>query len=286
MEGSRVSAAFEGLGRLPAPFNPGTSSFVDYLRTNHPGALPYQRELPAGTDTTHVTPEATTILAMTFPGGVVLAGDRRATAGNVIANRDVDKLYRTDEFSAIAFAGAAAFGAELAKLYRVQLEHYEKMEGHPLSLEGKANQLSAMIRGNLGMAMQGFAVVPLLVGYDEGREAGRIFSYDVAGDRHEEYRFHCVGSGSVYAGGSLKKMYRPDLSEGEAVLAAIQALYDAADEDTATGGPDIARKIFPLINVIDEDGHRRLPAEEVAEVARRVVAERAEQPEGPTLPLT
>jgi proteasome beta subunit len=280
-----VSAAHEGLGALPAPFSPETSSFIDYLRVHRPEALPFQRELPSGADTAHVTPEATTVLAMIFDGGVLLAGDRRATAGNIIANRDVDKLFRTDEFSAIAFAGAAAFGAELAKLYRVQLEHYEKMEGHALSLEGKANQLSSMLRGNLGMALQGFAVVPLLVGFDEAREQGRAFSFDVAGDRHEEYRFHSVGSGSVFAEGSLKKMYRSDMAEDEAVLAAVQALYDAAEEDAATGGPDLGRRIFPLIDVIDADGHRRLSEERVETVARRVVEQRTERPDGPTVDL-
>lgn len=280
-----MSASFEDLGPLPTPFRRATSSFVDYLRSHHPDTLPFQGQVPGGVDPTQVTPRATTVLAMVYGDGVLLAGDRRATAGNLIANRDVDKLYRTDEFSAIAFAGSAAFGAELAKLYRVQLEHYEKMEGHALSLEGKANQLSAMIRGNLGMAMQGFPVVPLLVGYDENRGVGRIYSFDIGGDRHEEDRYHCVGSGSMFASGALKKMYRTGMTRSETLLAAVQALYDAADEDTATGGPDLGRKIFPIVEVITEDGHRRLSEEEVAEVARQVVAERTEQPDGPTVDL-
>ncbi|QVQ52517.1 proteasome subunit beta [Spiractinospora alimapuensis] len=280
-----MSASFEDLGPLPRPFNRATSSIVDYLRSHHPDTLPFQGQVPGGVDPTDVTPRATTVLAMVYADGVLLAGDRRATAGNVIASRKVDKLYRTDEFSAIAFAGSAAFGAELAKLYRVQLEHYEKMEGHALSLEGKANQLSAMIRGNLGMAMQGFPVVPLLVGFDENRGIGRIYSFDIGGDRNEEDRYYCVGSGSLFASGALKKMYRPSMPQQETVLAAVQALYDAADEDTATGGPDLGRRIFPLIEIITEEGHQRLSEEDVAAVARQVVAERSQEPDGPTLDL-
>src|SRR5699024_439113 len=184
---------------------------------------------------------------------------------NVIANRDMDKLYRTDEFSAVAIAGSAGIGIELARLYQVELEHYEKMEGRALSLEGKANKLAQMIRGNLGMALQGFVVVPLLVGYDENSEQGRVFSYDAVGGRYEEHRYHSIGSGSVYARGSIKKLYKDDLSETNAVEVALESLYDAADDDTATGGPDLHRKIYPLVDVITEDGHRRMDTDERSE---------------------
>nr|WP_156004674.1 proteasome subunit beta [Streptomonospora sp. PA3] len=265
--------------------NPGTSSFAELLGTVAPDLLPANRELPQGVTASHLTPEATTIVALTFPGGVVLAGDRRATSGNVIANRDMDKLYRTDEFSAVAIAGAAGIGIELAKLFQVELEHYEKMEGRSLSLEGKANRLATMIRGNLPMALQGFVVVPLLVGYDEDRRQGRIFSYDPVGGRYEEHDFHSVGSGSVYARGALKKLFGADLSEEDAATVAIQALYDAADDDSATGGPDLHRRIFPLVDVITGDGHRRLPEEDVARLATAVVEERADRPDGPRAPL-
>ncbi|GLU48843.1 proteasome subunit beta [Nocardiopsis ansamitocini] len=282
-----MSEAFKGGGRLPAAFmNPGTSSFVEFLAEVNPERLPGRADLPTGRPTEHLTPEATTIVALTFPGGVVLAGDRRATSGNVIANRDMDKLFRTDEFSAMAIAGAAGIGIELAKLFQVELEHYEKKEGRPLSLEGKANRLAAMIRSNLGMAMQGFVVVPLLVGYDEGREQGRIFSYDPVGGRYEEHRYHSIGSGSVYAKSALKKLYRDDLGESDAALAALQSLYDAADDDSATGGPDVYRKIFPLVDVITDEGHRRLPADEVAELAATVVEGRTQHPDGPTAPVS
>nr|WP_218902241.1 proteasome subunit beta [Streptomonospora nanhaiensis] len=265
--------------------NPGTSSFSEFLGMVAPDLLPGNRQLPQGVSSTHLTPEATTIVALTFPGGVVLAGDRRATSGNVIANRDMDKLYRTDEFSAIAIAGAAGIGIELAKLFQVELEHYEKMEGRSLSLEGKANRLATMIRGNLPMALQGFVVVPLLVGYDEARREGRIFSYDPVGGRYEEHNYHSIGSGSVYARGALKKLFADDLSEEDAATVAIQALYDAADDDSATGGPDLHRRIFPLVDVITADGHRRLPAEDVARLATQVVEDRADRPDGPRAPV-
>ncbi|WP_173434231.1 proteasome subunit beta [Allosalinactinospora lopnorensis] len=281
-----MSETFEGGGRLPAAFmTPGTSSFTDFLREVNPDLLPGRSDLPQGGSSAHLTPEATTIVSLTFPGGVALAGDRRATSGNVIAHRDMDKLFRADEFSALAIAGAAGIGIELAKLFQVELEHYEKMEGHSLSLEGKANKLATMIRGNLPMALQGFVVVPLLVGYDEAHRKGRIFSYDPVGGRYEEHRFHSIGSGSVYAGGALKKLFTEDLSQDDAVTAAVQSLYDAADDDAATGGPDVHRKIYPLVDVITEDGHRRLPNEEIARVAEAVVAARSERPDGPTAPL-
>lgn len=277
---------FEG-GRLPGAYmSAGTSSFTEFLSAVSPELLP-GHNLPTSTGgTEHLTPDATTIVALTFPGGVVLAGDRRATQGNVIANRDMDKLYRTDEFSAVAIAGSAGIGIELARLYQVELEHYEKMEGRALSLEGKANKLAQMIRGNLGMALQGFVVVPLLVGYDENSEQGRVFSYDAVGGRYEEHRYHSIGSGSVYARGSIKKLYKDDLSETNAVEVALESLYDAADDDTATGGPDLHRKIYPLVDVITEDGHRRMDTDEVAELATRVVERRAVDPDGPTASLS
>ena len=276
-----------GSGRLPAAFmSPGPTSFVDFLRQVSPDRLPNFANLPSDSSPAHLTPEATTIVAVVFSGGVVLAGDRRATSGNVIANRDMDKLFRTDEFSAVGIAGSAGIGIELAKLFQVELEHYEKREGRPLSLEGKANRLATMIRSNLGLAMQGFVVVPLLVGYDTSRGEGRIFSYDPVGGCYEEHRYHAIGSGSVYAKGALKKLYRDDLAETDAALVALQALYDAADDDSATGGPDLHRKIYPLVDVITEAGHRRMSHEEVESLAQTVVAARAEHPDGPTAPVS
>ncbi len=230
-------------------------------------------------------PHGTTIVAAVFPGGVVLAGDRRATMGNLIAQRDIEKVFPADEFSAVGIAGTAGLAVEMVKLLQLELEHYEKIEGVTLSLEGKANRLSTMIRGNLGMAMQGLAVVPLFAGYDTERGRGRIFSYDVTGGRSEEWHFAATGSGSLFARGSLKKLYRRDLTEQQTITAVVQALYDAADDDSATGGPDLARRIFPIVTVITGDGFRRLTDDESSEVARAVYDRRLDEPDGPRAEL-
>ena len=271
--------------RLPAAFlRPGTSSFADFLADQAPDLLPSRRQLP-GVVGDDVAPHGTTIVSLTFPGGVLIAGDRRATMGNLIASRDIEKIYATDEYSAGGFAGTAGLAVELMRLFQVELEHYEKIEGAVLSFDGKANRLSALIRGNLGMAMQGMAVVPLLVGYDLDVARGRMFSYDVTGGRYEETGYHAVGSGSLFAKGSLKKLYRPDLDEDQAATIAIEALYDAADDDSATGGPDVSRRLFPIVHVITAEGGRRLTEPEVAEIATRVVASRMSQPDGPVASL-
>jgi proteasome beta subunit len=230
-------------------------------------------------------PHATTIVAATCDHGVVLAGDRRATAGSMIAKRDVEKVFRSDEYSAIGYAGTGSVGIEFVRLFQVELEHYEKMEGRSLSLEGKANRLAWMIRGNLAAAMQGLVVVPLFVGYDEDAGQGRIFSYDVAGGPYEEQRFHSIGSGSIFARGSLKKLYADDMPVRDAVLACVQALYDAADDDSATGGPDLPRQIFPVITMITGQGFTRLPDSESADYAQQVVNGRMRLPDGPSAPL-
>lgn len=267
----------------PVYLTPGSSSFAEFLGRAAPDLLPARR-LPAG-DAASLSPHATTIVAATFTGGVVMAGDRRATMGNVIAQRDIEKVFPADEFSVVGIAGSAGLAVELVRLFQTELEHYEKIEGTTLSLDGKANRLAALIRGNLPMAMQGLAVVPLFAGYDIRAQHGRIFSYDVTGGRYEETAFHAVGSGSLFARGALKKLYREDLSEADAVIAAVQALYDAADDDSATGGPDIARRIFPVVSVVSADGHRRVPDAEVADVADRVIAARMTRPDGPAAGL-
>ncbi|TNY37452.1 proteasome subunit beta [Thermomonospora catenispora] len=275
-------------GRLPGVFmNPGTSSFTEFLGSYAPDLLPGRRmsNLAGGNPEDVEVPHATTIVAVTFPDGVVMAGDRRATAGNMIAQRDVEKVFRADEFSAVAIAGTAGIGMEIVRLFQVEIEHYEKIEGRTLSLEGKANRLATMIRGNLGMAMQGLVAVPLFAGYDTDRGVGRIFSYDAAGGRYEEHDFHAIGSGSVFARGALKKLWRPDLDASDAALVCVQALYDAADDDAATGGPDLIRKIYPVVATVTGDGYRRLTDEEVADLARTVVDGRHDSPGGPTAPL-
>jgi len=225
-------------------------------------------------------PHGTTIVAVTHASGVVMAGDRRATMGNIIAQRDIEKVFQADEYSVVGIAGTAGLAVEMVRLFQVELEHYEKMEGHVLSLDGKANRLSAMIRGNLGMAMQGLAVVPLFAGFDPDTGTGRIFSYDVTGGRYEEQSFHAVGSGSVFARGALKKRYRDDVDEPAAVRLAVDALYDAADDDSATGGPDLTRRIWPVVMTATDEGVRRVPDDEVADVVRAVVDDRMTRPGG------
>ena len=271
--------------RMPVAFmQPGTSSFTDFLSDQAPELLPGRRT-PASGDLGDLAPHGTTIVAATFTGGVVMAGDRRATMGNVIAQRDIQKVFPADEFSAVGIAGAAGLAVELVRLFQTELEHYEKIEGTTLSLDGKANRLAALIRGNLGMAMQGLAVVPLFAGFDHNAGQGRIFSYDVTGGRYEETAYHSVGSGSLFARGALKKLFRQDLDEGTAIEVVIQALYDAADDDSATGGPDLTRRIFPVIQVITAEGGHRVPDDEVAQTADRVIAARMERPDGPPAAL-
>ena len=214
-----------------------------------------------------------------------MAGDRRATMGNIIAQRDIEKVFPADEYSVVGIAGTAGLAVEMVRLFQVELEHYEKMEGHVLSLDGKANRLSTMIRGNLGMAMQGLAVVPLFAGYDLDGAVGRIFSYDITGGRYEEHAFFSVGSGSSFARGSLKKLYRPDLDAAGATMAVVQALYDAADDDSATGGPDLPRRIYPVVMIAGPDGVERVSDDQVATMVGEVVAGRMERPDGPGAPL-
>ncbi|MFD5510148.1 proteasome subunit beta [Streptomyces sp. NPDC127051] len=278
-----MEANNRGTGRLPAAFlTPGSSSFMDFLGAHSPEMLPGNRKLPEGVVE---APHGTTIVAATFPGGVVLAGDRRATMGNMIAQRDIEKVFPADEYSAVGIAGTAGLAVEMVKLFQLELEHFEKVEGTTLSLEGKANRLSTMIRSNLGMAMQGLAVVPLFAGFDEAKEKGRIFSYDVTGGRSEEHGYAATGSGSIFARGSMKKLYRPDLTEEQATTLVVQALYDAADDDSATGGPDLYRHIYPIVTVITDEGFRRLTDDESQELARTVTNRRLEQPDGPRAAL-
>ncbi len=272
--------------RLPASFMaPGTSSFADFLGDHQPDLLPGRRAVPTG-NAGDLAPHGTTIVAATFPGGVVMAGDRRATMGNIIAQRDIEKVFPADEYSVVGIAGTAGLAVEMVRLFQTELEHYEKIEGTTLSMDGKSNRLATLIRANLGMAMQGLAVVPLFAGYDLVADQGRIFSYDVTGGRYEETAFHSVGSGSLFARGALKKLYREDLDAEGCVTAAVQALYDAADDDSATGGPDLARRIFPVVHVITADGGRRLPDDEVAAIADRIIAARMQRPDGPAAALT
>ena len=280
---------------LPGAYlSAGTSSFTDFLTVAAPDLLPQAPGAAAGAsmsggsapgplaaDLAH----GTTIVAAACDGGVVMAGDRRATAGNMILQRDIDKVFRSDEFSGIGFAGVAGIGIDLVRIFQVELEHYEKLEGHALSLDGKANRLASLVRGNIAGAMQGLVVVPLFVGYDEDTGRGRIFSYDVAGGRYEEHRFHAIGSGSVFARGSLKKLYADGMSVADTVLACMQALYDAADDDSATGGPDVTRRIYPAVATVTADVCERLTDDAAGEYARAVIEGRMTEPDGPLASL-
>ena len=240
--------------------------------------LPSGRSLPPGAALD--APHGTTIVTLAWDGGVVMAGDRRATMGNLIANRDMEKVFATDEYSLVGIAGTAGLAIELVRLFQVELEHYEKIEGTLMSLEGKANRLATMIRGNLGMAMQGLSVVPLFAGFDIEDGRGRIFSYDVTGGCYEEHDHHSVGSGSLFARGALKKLYRRIGTLDDAVRTAVEALYDAADDDSATGGPDLGRRIWPTVGVVDESGARFLPDEELQPVVEAIIASRVDNPGG------
>ena len=278
----------DAFGRLPHAFHqPGVGSFADFLGMHAPDMMPGRRTLgPGAID----APHGTTIVAVTFDGGVVMAGDRRATMGNIIAQRDIEKVFQADEHSCVGIAGTAGLAIELVRLFQVELEHYEKLQGATLSLEGKANRLSMMIRGNLPMAMQGLAVVPLFAGYDllvaDPAKAGRIFSFDVTGGRYEEHSFHAVGSGSMFARGALKKFFREDFVQLDAVRACVEALYDAADDDSATGGPDVTRRIYPVVVCCTAEGFQRIGDDVLGDIVTRVIDVRMTRPGGPAAPLS
>jgi proteasome beta subunit len=259
----------------PAFPSPLGSSFAAYVRSTSDEPVILSGPGDA------IAPHGTTIVGLRGDFGAVLAGDRRATMGNVIAQRNIEKVFPADEFSLVGIAGTAGIALELVRLFQVELEHYEKIEGVALSLDGKANRLSTLLRSNLGMALQGLAVVPMFAGFDTGANRGRLFSYDVTGGRYEEHDFYAVGSGATFARGSLKKMFDSNASESDAIGIALEALYDAAEDDSATGGPDVARGIYPIIGVADEHGVRIIEEAEVAEITRQMLDQRARRPDGP-----
>lgn len=252
-------------------FSPGEDpgpSFTELLRrTDGPAPVP-----EVNIDRLAIT-HGTTVVAVRFAEGVVMAGDRRATSGNLISHRTMEKVFPADRHSGVAIAGAAGPAMEMVKLFQLQLEHYEKVEGIELSLEGKANQLSAMVRSNLPSAMQGLVVVPLFAGYDTRRRQGRLFQYDVTGGRYEETNFASTGSGSLHAGTVVKLGWREGLDRGETLALAISALFQAADEDSATGGPDLVRGIYPTMATITPSGFERVEESEVAERFRVLLDE-------------
>ncbi len=255
------------------------SSFSELLRRTAPELLPVGRaEAVSGRG--DALPHGTTIVALRYPGGVLIAGDRRSTQGNMIAGRDVQKVYITDDYTATGIAGTAALAVEFARLYAVELEHYEKLEGLPMTFAGKVNRLAIMVRGNLGAALQGFVALPLLVGFDldatDAQAAGRIVSFDAAGGWHvEEEGYQAVGSGSLFAKASMKKLYPAVADADSALKVAVEALYDAADDDSATGGPDLVRGIYPTAVTIESGGAQEVAEDRIAGLAREVIAARA-----------
>jgi proteasome beta subunit len=256
------------------------SSFSELLRRQAPELLPLNRSGFIDAVPSAALPHGTTIVALKFPGGVVMAGDRRATQGNMIASRDVQKVYITDDYTATGIAGTAAIAVEFARLYAVELEHYEKTEGVPLTFRGKVNRLATMVRGNLAAALQGFVALPLLAGYDvddpDPQAAGRIVSFDAAGGWNlEEEGYQSVGSGSIFAKSSMKKLYSQVRDADTALRVAVEALYDAADDDSATGGPDLVRGIYPTAVVLGAEPAEDVPESRIAELAREVIESRS-----------
>lgn len=252
------------------------SSFVEHLQATAPHLLPsgrssLLRSAPASDAGSQVAPHGTTIVAAVFDDGVAIAGDRRATLGHLIASHDIEKVFITDSATAVGIAGTAGLAVELVKLFGVELEHYEKIEGVRLSTQGKANRLATMLRSHLPLAMQGLAVLPMLAAFDHDAGRGRIFSYDVTGGCYEERDHHSVGSGSLFSRGSLKKLWRPGLSSDGAVRVLVESLFDAADDDSATGGPDVSRRIWPTCAVLTADDAALVPDSELERVVEAVV---------------
>ena len=246
-------------------------SFFDLVARTRPELVPHAAAAPGAEPS---MPHGTTVLGLKFDGGMLMAGDRRATEGYSIADDKMEKVFAADDYSAIAIAGAAGQAVEIVKLFQLELEHYEKITGDRLSLEGKANRLAQMIRGNFALALQGLVVVPLFGGYDERRGEGRIFYYDATGGRWEEEDYQATGSGGRPAKSSLKKRWRPGLSRTDAVEVAVEALLDASQEDVATGGPDPARGIYPIVLAVTADGVAPVPEDEVRAAYEAVIAER------------
>jgi proteasome beta subunit len=249
-----------------------TSSFLELLQRESPHLLP---DLKTGGELAQGVPHGTTVLAIRYREGVIMAGDRQATAGFQVASRRMEKIFKSDDLSGIGIAGAAGPAMEMAKLFQTELEHYEKVEGDNLSLEGKANKLSQMVRMNLAAAMQGLAVVPIFAGFDDKSGVGRLFKYDITGGRYEETDYDAQGSGSKDARDSLKKLWRREMTREEGLRVTLEALIDAADEDVGTGGPDLVRGIFPTVKTITRSGFNEVAEDEIRRVCEAILNDRA-----------
>jgi len=262
-------------GPWPKAFSDYSSaSFVDLLRQTSPELLPGRLEVAREEPSGVTAPHGTTVLALRYRDGVVMAGDRQASEGYQVAHRRIEKIFKSDDLSGVGIAGAAGPAMEMARLFQTELEHYEKVEGENLSLEGKANRLGQMIRMNLPMAMQGLVVVPIFAGFDERSGVGRLFKYDVTGGRYEETDYFAQGSGGKDARDSLKKRFKRDMSREEAARVAIEALIDAADEDLGTGGPDLLRGILPSVKIITRSGFSDVPEDEIRRHCESVLNDR------------
>ena len=253
------------------------ASFHDLLQTDFPYLLPNTQHLSVDGETQASLPMGTTILAICYDDGVIIGGDRRAVEGHRISSRRIEKVYKTDQYSAMAVAGVAGLCIDMAKLFRTELEHYEKIEGERLMLEGKANKLAHMIRHNLQAALHGLVVVPIFVGYDHQQQRGRIFKYDVVGGMYEEDEHYATGSGGKDARNTIKKLYRRPLDEQDALQLALEALYDAAEEDAATGGPDLLHQIYPSIKTVTRDGVREIAADRIEALFKTFLAQKYQQ---------
>ncbi len=254
------------------------ASFMELLRREAPHLMPAAS--PGPRETPPEAPHGTTVLSVRYRDGVIMAGDRQATAGFQEASRRIEKIFKADELSGIGIAGVAGPATEMAKLFQTELEHYEKVEGENLSLDGKANRLSQMIRMNLPAAMQGLVVVPIFAGFDEKAGVGRLFKYDVTGGRYEETNYDAQGSGANYARDALKKLWKRDMAREEALRATLEALFDAADEDVGTGGPDLVRGIFPTVKTITRSGFQDVPDDEIRRVCEAILADRTREANG------
>ncbi len=263
------------------------SSFYQFLSNERPELLPMTRwssllnaSKPSGDSPLNASlppwPHGTTILAFIYQHGVLIAGDRRATEGFQIAANRMEKVFQTDRFSAMAIAGAAGPCVEMAKLFQIELEHYEKLDGQSLTCEGKANRLGLMVKANFPMVLQGLVVIPLFVGYDHNRQVGRMFKYDITGGRYEDTDFHSVGSGGKDARLTLKEHFKKDLTEEEAIRVALKALVNAAEEDVGTGGPDLLRRIFPTVKLVDSQGVRDVPDTQLADMCQELIDQQRE----------
>ena len=253
-------------------------SFMDLLRREAPHLMP--AAAPGPQETPPDAPHGTTVLSVRYRDGVIMPGDRQATAGFQVASRRIEKIFKADELSGVGIAGVAGPATEMAKLFQTELEHYEKVEGENLSLDGKANRLSQMIRMNLPAAMQGLVVVPIFAGFDEKAGVGRLFKYDVTGGRYEETNYDAQGSGANHARDALKKLWKRDMAREEALRATLEALFDAADEDVGTGGPDLVRGIFPTVKTITRSGFQDVPDDEIRRVCEAILADRTREANG------